>query len=222
MSLAAGWALPRARRIAISLAAGLVLAGCNDTRDLAPPTAEKPWPIPASAAPTAREVAPLSAAAPAEVKPGHRYTLAELIDIAERRNKTTRIVWEQARQAAIEVGIAQAAFLPVLTASALGGYQRVALPFPSNLVPRGFITANVEEILPTLAVNYLLFDFGSRQAAVNAARQLSVAANLTFNRAHQTLILNVARAYFSLDGADAALRAAEQALKDAREVQSST
>src|SRR5262249_35657375 len=145
----------------------------------------------------------------------------ELIDIAERRNKATRIAWEQARQAAIDVGIAQAALLPVLTASAVGGYQRVALPFPSNLVPRGYITANIEEFLPTLAVRYLLFDFGGREAAVNAARQLSVAANITFNQAHQKLIFDVAKAYFSLDGADAALRAAQQALKDAEELQSS-
>ncbi|MBV8578764.1 MAG: TolC family protein, partial [Acetobacteraceae bacterium] len=182
---------------------------------------DAPWPVPASAQPTAKEVAPLSNAAPPEITATHRYSLAELIDIAERRNKTTRIAWEQARQAAINVGITQAAFLPVLTASALGGYQRAALPFPSNLVPQGYITANIQEFLPTLAVSYLLFDFGGRQAVANAARQLSTAANVTFNRAHQTLIFNVARAYFSLDGADAALRAAQQALKDAEEVQSS-
>lgn len=116
--------------------------------------------------PTAQEVAPVSVAPPAEVSPGQRYSLAELIDIAERRNKATRIAWEQARQAAIRVGIAQAAFLPVLTAGAIGGYQRIAAPFPSDLVPRGFITANTEEVLPTLAISYLLFDFGARQAAV--------------------------------------------------------
>jgi outer membrane protein len=208
------------RRIATSLAACLVVAGCNDTRDLAPPAADAPWPIPAAATPMAQEVAPLSQLPPAEITAARRYSLAELIDIAERRNKATRIAWEQARQAAITVGIAQATLLPLLTASAIGGYQHVALPFPSNLVSRGYITANTEEFLPTLAVSYLLFDFGGRQAAVNAARQLSVAANVTFNRANQTLIFNVARAYFSLVGANAALRAAEQALKDAEAVQS--
>jgi outer membrane protein len=213
--------LRQVRRVAARLAACLVVAGCNDTRDLAPSAADAPWPVPAAAAPTAQEVAPLSAVPPAEIAATRRYSLAELIDIAERRNKATRIAWEQARQAAISVGIAQAALLPILTASAIGGYQHVALPFPSNLVPAGYITANTEEFLPTLAVSYLLFDFGGRQATVNAARQLSVAANVTFNRAHQTLIFNVAKAYFSLDGADAALRAAEQALKDAEAVQNS-
>ena len=211
----------RVRRLIGALAVCVVAAGCNDTRDLAPSTPDTPWPVPASAMPMAHEVAPVSTTPPTEVNPAQRYSLAELIDLAERRNKATRIAWEQARQAAMKVGIAQAAFLPVLTAEAIGGYQRIASPFPSNLVPRGFITANTEEVLPTLAISYLLFDFGARQAAVNAARDLSVAANVTFTAAHQKLIFEVARAYFSLDGADAALRAAEQALKDAQELQSS-
>jgi outer membrane protein len=204
-----------------SLLACICVLGCNDTRDLAPAAPDAPWPIPSSALPTSEEVAPVSPAAPADITPDHQYSLAELIDVAERRNQTTRVEWEQARQAAINVGIARAALLPALTASAIGGYQRAATPFPSNLVPQGFITANIQEFLPTLTISYLLLDFGGRQATINAARQLSVAANVTFTEAHQKLIFAVARAYFLLDGADAALHAAEQALKDAEEVQNS-
>lgn len=199
----------------------LVITGCNDTRNLAPDTPDSAWNIPASAMPTPREVAPVAVSPPAEVTAARHYSLAELIDIAERRNKVTRIAWDEARQAAIKVGIAQAAFLPVLTAGAIGGYQRIASPFPSTLAPRGFVTVNTEEVLPTLAISYLLFDFGARKAAANAARELSVAANLSFNAAHQKLIFAVTRAYFSLDGADAALSAAQQALDDARVLQDS-
>jgi outer membrane protein TolC len=214
--------LRRVRCIVAALAACLVVADCNDTRDLAPPAPDRPWPIPASAAPTPAEVPLISSSTRAEINPAHRYySLAELINIAERRNQTTRIAWEQARQAAIDVGIARAALLPVLTASALGGYQRIASPFPSNLVPKGYITANVEEFLPTLAISYLLLDFGGREAVVNAAQQLSIAANVMFTAAHQKLIFDVARAFFLLGGADATMRAAEQALKDAEEVQGS-
>jgi outer membrane protein len=213
--------LQRASRVAAGFTAWLAVAGCNDTRELAPPAPDRPWPIPPSALPSSEEVAPVAAVPPAEVTPEHQYSLAELIDIAERRNQATRIAWEEARQAAIAVGIARAALLPALTASAIGGYQRAATPFPSNLVAKGYITANIEEVLPTLTISYLLFDFGGREAAINAARQLSVAANVTFTQAHQKLIFDVAKAYFLLDGADAALRAAEQALKDAAEVQSS-
>ncbi|MBV8589425.1 MAG: TolC family protein, partial [Acetobacteraceae bacterium] len=104
---------------------------------------------------------------------------------------------------------------------AIGGYQRAATPFPSNLVAKGYIAANIQEVLPTLTISYLLLDFGGREATINAAKQLSVAANVTFTQAHQKLIFDVAKAYFSLDGANAAVRAAEQALKDAQEVQSS-
>src|SRR5215467_10517562 len=42
-----------------------------------------------------------------------------------------------------------------------------------------------------------------------------------FTAAHQQLIYNVARAYFTLNGADAALRAARQTLADAKVVQQS-
>lgn len=215
------WVLQRVSRVVAALTVWLAVAGCNDTRDLAPAAPDAPWPIPSSALPTAEEVAPVATLPPAEVNPEHQYSLAELIDIAERRNQATRIAWEAARQAAIDVGIAKAALLPALTATAIGGYQRGATPFPSNLVPQGFITANIQEVLPTLTISYLLLDFGGREATINAARQLSVAANVTFTQAHQKLIFDVARAYFLLDGAEAALRAADQALKDAQEVQNS-
>src|SRR5262249_58760864 len=106
---------------------------------------------------------------PADIDPNHAYPLVELIDIAQRRNPTTRVGWEQARQAAINVGIARAAYLPALTASAIAGWEHAVFPFPSNLVPQGFITANAQEVFPQLTVNYLLLDFRGRAAAVHAA-----------------------------------------------------
>ena len=67
---------------------------------------------------------------PSGIDTSHVYSLVELIDIAQSRNPSTRVAWEQARQAAIGVGIARAAYLPALTASALVGYQRLVAPFP--------------------------------------------------------------------------------------------
>ena len=78
-----------------------------------------------------------------------------------------------------------------------------------------------QEVIPQLAVNYLLLDFGGRAAAVEEAGQLSIAGNAAFTAAHQQLIFNVARAYFTVDGADATLRAAQQGLADAQVVQQS-
>jgi outer membrane protein len=212
-----------------------MLAACNDTTDLAPASPDTPWqfqlseeapasPASATAAPRQFTVPPNTAVhlpTPADIDPSHVYSLVELIDIAQRRNPATRVAWEQARQAAIDVGIARAAYLPALTASALAGYEHVVSPFPSNLVPQGFIAANIQEVFPQLTVSYLLLDFGGRAAAVEANSQLSIAGNAAFTAAHQQLIFSVARAYFTLDGADAAVRAAQQALADARVVQQS-
>ena len=195
----------------LALALCVLLTACNNTSDLAPVSPTTPWQLsvstapPASAPATARAT-PRQYALPddpalpwhgetADIDPMHRYFLSELIDIAERRNSGTRIAWAQARQAAIGVGIARAAFLPELTASVLGGYQHVASPFPTNLVPKGYITADAQKVLPELAIKYLLVDFGGRrEAAEQGARQLSFAANVSFTAVHQRLILEVARA----------------------------
>src|SRR6516162_8348955 len=227
--------MPPARFRRSALAGCALLGACNDTSDLAPASPDTPWQFEPSKEATgaAALVAPgarrfsvpdnpaVQLPSPADIDPNHVYSLVELIDIAQRRNPATRVAWEQARQAAIDVGIARAAYLPALTASAIVGVEHVVFPFPSNLVPQGFITANAQEAIPQLAVNYLLLDFGGRAAAVEAAGQLSIAGNVAFTAAHQQLIFNVARAYFTLDGADAAVRAARQGLADAQVVQQS-
>jgi outer membrane protein len=227
--------MPPTRLRGIVLAGCTLLGSCNDTRDLALASPDTPWqfepskeaPAPPAAAPAAakRFTVPDNMAvqlpSPADVDPSHIYSLVELIDIAQRRNPATRVAWEQARQAAINVGIARAAYLPALAASAIVGWEHAVFPFPSNLVPQGFITANAQEVYPQLTVKYLLLDFGGRAAAVEAAGQLSIAGNVAFTAAHQQLIFNVARAYFMLDGADAALRGARQGLADAKAVQQS-
>ena len=227
--------MPPARFRRSALAGCALLGACNDTRDLAPASPDTPWqfepskeaPAPPAAAPVAakRFAVPDNTAvqlpSPADIDPNHSYSLVELIDVGQRRNPATRVAWEQARQAAINVGIARAAYLPALTVSAVAGWEHVVFPFPSNLVPQGFITFNAQEVLPQLTVKYLLLDFGGRAAAVEAAGQLSIAGNVAFTAAHQQLIFNVARAYFTLAGADAALRAARQGLSDAQVVQQS-
>jgi outer membrane protein len=221
---------------------GVMLAGCNDTSDLAPPSASTPWQISPQAhadfghgsswgraadkigeqhfdvASNAALPWPQSSDT---IDLSHVYPLLDLIDLAQRRNRTTRIAWEQARQAAIDVGISRAAYLPTLTASAMGGFERIASPFPPNFVPRGYITADAQEVLPELAIRYLLLDFGSRKAATEVAKQQSFAANVSFTAAHQALILNVAKAYFTLDGVNAQLKAAHQAFDNATMLQRS-
>ena len=222
----------------------LLACSCNDTRDLAPASPESPWRTavtvrgapPDTASPHAPQSALTSGAVagrynlpkdPALPWPddhpaidgAHDYSLVELIDIAQRSNKQTRIAWEQARQAAIQVGMSRAAYLPEITIDALGGYQRSVTPFPTNLgnfSNKGYITSNAEGLFPAVTISYLLLDFGGRTANVVAAKQASYAANVSFTAAHQQVILDVSRAYFELGSVDAQIESAAQSLKNAQ------
>jgi len=143
------------------------------------------------------------------------YSLPELIDLAQRNNPTTRIAWEQARQAAFAVGLVEATYLPQLSAQVLAGFQHTPMPVPKAIDPKGNMMANSTEVVPALAVEWLLFDFGQRDALAEAAKHMATAATVGFTGTHQKLIFEVAKAYFALDAERAQLRVAESALKSA-------
>jgi outer membrane protein len=176
----------------------------------APPSAEQPWPIPESAS---RRAAALGDTA--RPVPHKQYDLAALVDLAERTNPNTRAAWEVAREAAAGIGLAESAYLPQLSLQAIGGYQHTPLPAPKNLVPAGYFVSDTREVIPTLALKWLLFDFGRRGAQLDAARADSFVANVAFTGAHQKLVFAVSQAYFDLGAARGRLHAAQKALSTA-------
>src|ERR1700678_1466496 len=99
----------------------------------------------------------------------HTYSLAELIDLAERNNPRTRVAWERARQSAEELGVARSSYYPVLAGQAAFAAQRFILPFPKPLAPRGYVMVETPGIVPEITLDYLIFDFGKREAKVDAA-----------------------------------------------------
>jgi outer membrane protein len=201
-----------------------------DVFQLAPETPEKPWVIPSpseavkrieesSARSVLRRTAEFEAGNAVTIERNRRYNLAELIDLAQRLNPETHEAWEQARQAAFAVGLVVSNYAPQISIEAIGGFQRTPLPIPTPLVPKGYFIANTKELIPTLALKWLLFDFGRRDGLEQAARANSFVANVTFTGAHQKLIFTVSRAYFALGGARGRLAAARQALATADIVQ---
>jgi outer membrane protein len=163
----------------------------------------------------------LKTAEPSPIDPQKAYNLVELIDIAERANPETRVAWEAARQAAIGVGLVESEYFPVLTLSALGGYQSEAFPAPKDVAPNGFFRANLNQILPTLNLRWLLLDFGRRGNAWDAAKERLLAANLGFNRKHQQIIFNVQRAFLGLTSLRGKIAVAQSAVDSARAVRES-
>ncbi len=228
-----------------ALAAFLPLTACaTHELELAPVSPDKPWTIPDSVdippIDTTAAIASKDSAAPAAdiakqtrdatlarlpsengvpIDAARRYDLAALIDLAQRNNPETRGAWEKARQAALAVGLTETAYVPQISAEAIGGYQHTPLPIPSTLVPQGFFISDTRELIPSLTAKWLLFDFGQRAGAEESARANSFVANVAFTGAHQKLIYAVCRDYFSLGAARGRLRVAQQALKTAGVVQ---
>ena len=205
------------RRRLASFAIGAALAACmtaapaRDPLDLAPESPLRPWPLPIAPATPAAVHEPVDSV----VDTDKEYDLAALIDLAQRSNPTTREAWERARQAALAVGLVESTYLPQLSVEALGGYQRTPLPIPETLIPKGYFTSETREIVPTLALKWLLFDFGRRTHAEEAARENSFVANVAFTGAHQKLIFAVSRGYYAFGASRDKRHAAEKALKTA-------
>lgn len=210
------------------------LAGCaTSSLDLAPPAPDRPWQPqtnafgdivpgpPRTGADAARagyslpNSTGLAFVEPAaQLDANHAYTLPELVDLAESTNPLTRIAWNDARNAALAAGIAKAAYLPQLSATAMGGYQ-ASSGSASTPLGNNSTSSDIHGTVSLLALQWLLFDFGGRRARVDAATQLSVAANVAFTAVHQRVIHDVSIAYYGYEAASARAHTAQQALDNA-------
>jgi outer membrane protein len=151
--------------------------------------------------------------------PAHPYTLAELIDVAEHHNPTTRTIWERAKQKARELGVAKAAYYPELEGLAAFGDRRLINPFPKPLAPRGYVMVEVPIVEPEVALQYLIFDFGKREATVDSAKQEKLVAGADVIQVNQALAFRVASAYYQLVTAQERLQAAQDTLRTAQTTQ---
>jgi outer membrane protein TolC len=199
---------------ALLLAAGL--AGCaSSALVLAPEAPDVPFkPSNAaagdhqdrSAASEARDFAlppmaglPLAGPSP-PLEKAHTYTLAELIDLAQSSNPETRVAWEHARQAALAVGIVKALYLPVLSATAVGGGQHNTGSTQGTLASISN-SGDLNGTVSSVALQWLIFDFGQRDALAQAAGDISFASNIAFNGTHQRIIYDVSRAFYEYSAA---------------------
>jgi outer membrane protein len=169
---------------------------------------------PQAAADCAAHAIPMGTVAPLDAN--HTYSLAELIDLAERNNPRTRIAWERARQRAEDLGIAKSSYYPVLAGLAAFSDQRIIDPFPKPLAPRGYVMVEIPAIVPEVTLDYLVFDFGKREAKVDAATAQKIAAGANFIQANQDVAFRVASAFYQLLTQQERLAAAEATLKTAQ------
>jgi len=166
---------------------------------------------------TAQSSVPMSKA---ELDPSKAYRLEELIDIAESNNPRTRIAWEAAKQAANRLGIARSDYYPHLAALALGGDQRVIVPWPEPLgAPRGYFLIELPVAEAGVELHYNVYDFGRRGGRVETSKALRLAATASFQRTNQDVAFRVVTAYFNLITAQERLAASRQIVKTAQTTQ---
>jgi len=155
----------------------------------------------------------------AVLDPVRPYTLAELIDVAEHHNPSTRAIWERAKQKARELGLARSAYYPELEGLAVLGDERLINPFPKPLAPRGYVMVEVPIVQPEVTLRYLIFDFGKREANVESAKQEKLAAGADVTQVNQALAFRVASAYYQLVTAQERFEAAQETLRTAQTTQ---
>ncbi len=172
---------------------------------------------PAAAADCAARVTPREG--PIILDPTHSYALAELIEIAEHHNPSTRIIWERAKQKAGELGLARSTYYPELEGLAVFGDERVVSPFPEPIAPRGYIMVEAPTVQPEVTLQYLIFDFGKRGATVDSARAEKLAAGADFIQLNQALAFRVASSYYMLITAQQRLQATQETLLTAQTTQ---
>ncbi|MEO7217941.1 MAG: TolC family protein [Gemmatimonadaceae bacterium] len=200
--------------VVVTIVSIVSLAGCAvGTPEVngvaaAPPSPARSWIPPSHGLATVHE-APRAAIPPEMVSRASSLTLGDVIDLALRNNPVTRVSWAQARAAAATFGSTRGAFLPSLTGSATASRTR-------SVSVNGGRSIERSQLNPSLALNYLLLDFGGRSGTIDEARQNLFAADLTHNATIQTVILQVESAYFTYMANSALLGAQRSAIAEAR------
>ncbi len=127
--------------------------------------------------------------------------LTDVVNQALCHNPLTREVWANARFQAAQVGVARAAWLPGISAALNAGRERSNRTGSES--PANYRSAEI-------ALSYLIYDFGARDAALENARQLFAAASASRDSTLQSVFHGAVQAYYQVLAARAALQAAIQ------------
>jgi outer membrane protein TolC len=199
---------------AVFFAAVLTMAGCAS--DL-PRVWKSPGTAPSSAVswtPTP-ETMPKSTPKSARIslpedilKAGQSLSLLNIVDIALRNNPVTTAAWAQARSAAAAYESSKGTYYPQLGATAGTSYIR-------GHRDDGETSYSQRDSLGALELNWLIFDFGGREATLNESREALIAADWSHNAIIQNIIFEVEKAYYNYVTAKVLLEAQQATYKEA-------
>jgi len=127
----------------------------------------------------------------------------------------TRQAWAEAMAQAAQVGVAQAAFLPSLSASTTLSRGRNETRYSQS--SDDSTQERRRQLDNRLSLSWILFDFGRREAALRNAQQLLIAANANQDSHLQNAFMQAAQLYYDTLAAQDSARTAHQVTKLAAE-----
>ncbi len=199
---------------AVLLAAAMTLAGCaSDLNRVwkSPGTAPSSSVLWTPAPETVPELSTKSAqiTLPENIlKPGQSLSVLSIVDIALRNNPETAAAWAQARSAAAAYESNKGAYYPQVGLTAGTSYVR-------GHSDNGATAFTQRDSSGALGLNWLIYDFGGREAVLDEAREALIAADWSHNTVIQNIIFGVEEAYYNYVTAKALLEAQQATYKEA-------
>ncbi|MBR8182508.1 TolC family protein [Burkholderia ambifaria] len=135
--------------------------------------------------------------------PGSPLSLQEAVARSLCHNPKTRVAWAAVKAQAAAVGVARAAFLPTVSGDWQGVRDSSRTDVNDHPQLSSDTTATVRS--ESLTLNWLLFDFGGRTAAIRNASDLLAAARATQDATLQDQFATVAKDYDAAEAAQGAL-----------------
>lgn len=146
---------------------------------------------------------------------GVPLSLVETVERALCHNPQTRQAWATAKLQAATLGVAQAAYLPTISATLGVSKQKNSTRYPDFSVLNSKASPTIRSA--GLKMSLVLSDFGLRSANVDQARALLESANATHDASLQGVFVSAAQAYFDTLSALAVLDASLEAETAAKE-----
>jgi outer membrane protein len=138
--------------------------------------------------------------------PGRPLRLAEVVERALCSNPKTRGAWAVVKAQAAGLGVARAAYLPTIS----GNVQGVRESSVTNIQDYPSLSSNIASNThsESVSLNWLLFDFGGREAALKNANALLEAARAMQEATLQSFFATTAKDYYAAQTAVGELDAA--------------
>ncbi|MGF6772911.1 outer membrane protein [Paraburkholderia sp. GAS199] len=137
---------------------------------------------------------------------GRPLALREAVERSLCHNPKTREAWTSVKAQAAAVGVARAAFLPTVS----GNWQGVRDDSATDVNGHPQLSSNTAATVrsESVTLNWVLFDFGGRSAALHNASALLAAARATQDATLQDAFAMVAKDYYTAQAMQAAQEAA--------------